>query len=217
MFHSWDIYISIGERLPVYSDHRNLTFYSENIRSNVKKYYLLYIKKHKECNASIILRYTKLPYTPKITNKKKSDHSFLYPSHRQHKNVPAKIVNPLVNAFSTEISLIFYCLFQIFRPSRKPFRDVTLYCKAAVSIELIDIISLVLKYIYVYHLILNIFLEITSKHICPYYFFKKRYLTRVNREKPIRRRNSVNISLFDWSSLVKHGNKTISNPCFSRT
>ena len=104
---------------------------------------------------------------------KKSDHNFLYPSDRQHKNVPVKIVNPLVNAFSTEISLIFYCLFQIFRPSRKPFRDVTLYCKAAVGIELIDIISLILKYIYVYHLILNIFLEITSKHICPYYFFKK--------------------------------------------
>ena len=149
-------------------------------------------------------------YPPKITNEKKSDHSFLYPSDRQHKNVPVKIVNPLVNAFSTEISLIFYCLFQIFRQSRKPFRDVTLYCKATVSIELIDIISLVLKCIYVYHLILNIFLEITSKHICPYYFFKKRYLTRVNREKPIRQRNSVNTSLFDWSSLVKHRNKTIS-------
>ena len=42
-----------------------------------------------------------------------------------HKNVPVKIINPLVNAFSTEISFIFYCLFQILRPSRKPFRDVT--------------------------------------------------------------------------------------------
>ena len=31
----------------------------------------------------------------------------------------------------------------------------------------------------------------------------------MNREKPIRLRNSVNISLFDWSSLVKQGNKTI--------
>ena len=112
---------------------------------------------HKECNASITLRYTKMPYPPKITNEKKSDHNFNYPSDRQHKNVPVKIVNPIVNAFSTEISLIFYCLFQIFRPSRKPFRDVTLYCKAAVSIELVDIISLVLKYIYVYHLILNFF------------------------------------------------------------
>ena len=50
----------------------------------------------------------------KITNEKKSDHNFCYPSDRQHKNVPVKIVNPLVNAFSTEISLIFYCLFQIF-------------------------------------------------------------------------------------------------------
>ena len=57
--------------------------------------------------------------------RKKSDHNFLYPSDRQHKHVPVKIVNPLVNAFSTEISLIFYCLFNIFRPSRKPFRDVT--------------------------------------------------------------------------------------------
>ena len=46
----------------------------------------------------------------------------------------------------------------MFRPSRKLFCDVTLYCKAAVSIELIDIISLVLKYIYVHGLILNIFL-----------------------------------------------------------
>ena len=62
---------------------------------------------------------------PKITNEKKSDHNFLYPSDRQHKNVPVKIANPLVNTFSTEISLIFYCLFQIFRPSRKPFCDVT--------------------------------------------------------------------------------------------
>ena len=57
--------------------------------------------------------------------RKKSDHNFLYTSHRQHQNVPVKIVNPSVNAFSMEISLIFYCLFQIFRPSRKPFRDVT--------------------------------------------------------------------------------------------
>ena len=102
---------------------------------------LLYIKKHKECNALTILCYTKMPYPPKITNEKKSDHNFLYPSNKQHKYVPVKIANPLVNAFSMEIFLIFYCLFQIFRPSRKPFRDVTLYCKAAVSIELIDIIS----------------------------------------------------------------------------
>ena len=159
-----------------------------------EKYSLIYIKKHKECNASVTLRYTTMPYPPKITNEKKSDHNFLYPSDRQHKNVPVKIVNPILNVFSTEIALIFYCLFQIFRPSRKPFCDVTLYCKAEVSIELIDIIGLVLKYIYVYHLILNIFLEITSKHICPYYFFKKRYLTCVNSEKHIRRHNSVNIS-----------------------
>ena len=60
----------------------------------------------------------------KITNEKESDHNFLYPSGRQYKNVPVKIVNPLVNAFPTEICLIFYFLFQIFRPSRKPFRDV---------------------------------------------------------------------------------------------
>ena len=58
------------------------------------------IYKHKECNASIILRYTKMLYPPKITNEKKSDHNFLYPSDTQHKNVPEKIVNPLVNAFS---------------------------------------------------------------------------------------------------------------------
>ena len=45
---------------------------------------------------------------PKIIDEKKSDHNFLYPSDRQHKTVPVKIVNPLVNAFSTEISLIFY-------------------------------------------------------------------------------------------------------------
>ena len=27
-----------------------------------------------------------------ITNKKKSDHNFLYPSDRQHKNLPVKII-----------------------------------------------------------------------------------------------------------------------------
>ena len=36
---------------------------------------------------------------PKITNEKKSNHNFLYPSDRQHKNVPVKITNPLVNTF----------------------------------------------------------------------------------------------------------------------
>ena len=158
----------------------------------MKKYSFLYIKKHKECNVSIILRYTKMPYPPKITNETKS---FLYPSDRRQKNVPVTIVDPLVNTSSTGITVIFYSFFNILGPSRKPFRDVTLYCKAAVSIELIDIIGLVLKYIYVYHLILFILI----------------YLTHVNREKPIRRRNSVNITVFDWSSLVKHGNKTI-NP-----
>ena len=44
-----------------------------------KKYSLLYIKKHKECNASITLRYTKMPSPPKITNETKSDDNFLYP------------------------------------------------------------------------------------------------------------------------------------------
>ena len=136
-----------------------------------KKYSLLYVKKHKECNVSIILRYTKMPYPPKITNETKSDHNFLYPRERRQKNVPVTIVDHLVNTSSTEITVIFYNFFNILRPSRKPFRDVTLYCKAAVSIGLIDIISMVLKYIYVYYLILNIFLEITSKHICLYYFF----------------------------------------------
>ena len=52
--------------------------------------------------------------------RKKSDHNFLYPRDRQHKNVPVNIVDPLVNAFPTEISLISYCLFHICRPSRKP-------------------------------------------------------------------------------------------------
>ena len=139
--------------------------------SKVRKYSLLYIKKHRECNVSIILRYTKMPYPPKITNETKSDHNFLYPRKRRQKNVPVTIVNHLVNTSWTEITVIFHNFFNILRPSRKPFRDVTLYCKAAVSIELIDIISLVLKYIYVYYLILSIFLEIISKHICLYYFF----------------------------------------------
>ena len=140
----------------------------------MKKYSLLYIKKHKECYVSIIqrLRYTKMPYPPKITNETKSDHNFLYPRERRQKNVPVTIVDPLVNTPSTEITVIFYNFFNILRPSRKPFRDVTLYCKAAVSIEL------------------------TSKHTCLYYFFLNIYLTRVNRGKPIRRRNSVNISRF---------------------
>ena len=78
-----------------------------------------------ECNASIILHYTKMPCPAKITKEKKSDHNLLYPSNRQHKTVPVKIIYPSVNAFSTEISLTFYCLFHIFRPSRKPFADVT--------------------------------------------------------------------------------------------
>ena len=116
-----------------------------------EKYSLLYIKKHKECNASIILRYTKMPYPPKISNKAKSGHNFLYRRERWQKNVPLKIVDPLVNTSSTEITVVIYRFFNILRPSRKPFRDVILYCKAAVSIELIDIISLVL----------NIFMYIT--------------------------------------------------------
>ena len=61
----------------------------------------------------------------KSPQKKNIDHNFLYPSNKQHKNVPVRIVDPLVNAISMEISLIFYCLFHIFRPSRKPFADVT--------------------------------------------------------------------------------------------
>ena len=50
--------------------------------------------------------YTKMPYPPKITNEKKSDHNFLYPSDRQHKHVPVKIVDPLVNAFSHILLLV---------------------------------------------------------------------------------------------------------------
>ena len=168
-------------------------------------------------------RYTKMPYPPKITNKTKGGHNFLYSREKRQKNVPVTIVDPLVNTSSMEITVIFYSFFNILRPSRKPFRDVTLYCKAAISIESTDIISLVLKYIYVYHLILNIFLEITSKHICPYYFFKKRYLTRLNREKPIRRRNSVNLSRFqivifnEARKLNYQPFKVPNNPWFSRT
>ena len=145
-----------------------------SVAKNVKKYSLLYVKKQKECNVLIILRNTKMPYPPKITNETKSSHNFLHPRERQQKNLPVTIVDPLVNTSSKEITVILYSFFNILKLSRKPFRDITLYCKAAVSIELIDIISLVLKYIYVYHLILNIFLEITSKHICPYYFKKKK-------------------------------------------
>ena len=37
------------------------------------------IKKHKECNATIILHYTKMPYPPKITNETKSGHNYLFP------------------------------------------------------------------------------------------------------------------------------------------
>ena len=144
------------------------------------------------------LRYTKVPYPPKITNITKSDHNFLNPRERRQKNVPVTIVDHLVKTSSTEITVIFYNFFNMIRPSRKPLCDITLYCKAAVSIALIDIIGQVLKYIYVYYLIISIFLEITSKHICLYYFFffKEIYLTRVNREKLIRRHNSVNISRF---------------------
>ena len=101
-------------------------------------------KKHKECNVSIILRYTKMPYPPKITNETKSSHNFLYPRERRQKNLSVTIIDPLVNTSSTEVTVVFYSFFNIPRPSRKPFRDVTLYCKAAVSVELIDIISLVI-------------------------------------------------------------------------
>ena len=66
------------------------------------------MKKHKECNASIILRYTNMPYPPKITNKTKSGHIFLYPRERRHKNVPVTIVDPLVNTSSSEITVIVY-------------------------------------------------------------------------------------------------------------
>ena len=69
--------------------------------------------------------YTKMPYPPKITNETKSDHNFLCPSDRQHKSVPVTIIDPLVNTFSTEISVIFYSFLTIFRPSREPFADVT--------------------------------------------------------------------------------------------
>ena len=53
-----------------------------------EKYSLLFIKKvkkHKESNASIILRYTKMPYPPKITNETKSGYNFLYTRERRQK------------------------------------------------------------------------------------------------------------------------------------
>ena len=77
----------------------------------MKKYSLLYIKKHKKCNVSIILRYTKMPYPTKITNETKSGPNFLYPRERRPKNVPVTIVDPLVNTSSTEITVIFYSFF----------------------------------------------------------------------------------------------------------
>ena len=52
------------------------------------------MKNHKECNVSIILRYTKMPYPPKITNETKTDHNFLDPRERRQKNVPVTIVDP---------------------------------------------------------------------------------------------------------------------------
>ena len=48
-----------------------------------EKYSLVYIKKRKECNASATPRCLTHPKSPT----KKSDHNFLYPSDRQHKNV----------------------------------------------------------------------------------------------------------------------------------
>ena len=96
-----------------------------------EKYSVLYIRKHKECNASIILRHSKMPDPPKISNKTKSGHNFLCPRERRQKNVPVTIVDPLENTSSTEITVIFYSFFNIHRPLRKPFHDITLYCKAA--------------------------------------------------------------------------------------
>ena len=86
----------------------------------------LYVKKHKECNASITLHYTKMLCLPKITNETKSDHNFLHP--RQHKNVPVTIVVSLVNSFLTDC--VNHC-----RPSasREPFADVSTV-KSAVNI-----------------------------------------------------------------------------------
>ena len=136
-------------------------------RTNIEKYLKLCTR-----NATSPLSSTtpRCPTHPKSPTKQKGSHNFLYPRERWQKNVPVTIIDPLVNTSLTEITVIFYSFFNILRPSRKPFCEVTLYCKAPVSVELFDIISLVLKYIYVYPLILNILLEITSKHICPYHF-----------------------------------------------
>ena len=40
-----------------------------------ERIFLGILEKHKECNASIILHYTKMPYPPKITKETKSDHN----------------------------------------------------------------------------------------------------------------------------------------------
>ena len=72
---------------------------------------------HQEC---------KMPFPPKITNKTKNDHKFLYPRDRQHKIVHVTIVDHLVNTFSMEKSVVFYSFFTVFRPSRKLFTDVKL-------------------------------------------------------------------------------------------
>ena len=63
---------------------------------------MLYLKKkspsvYKETqgsNASIILRYTKMPYLPKITSETKSGHNFLCPSERRYKPVYSFLVFP---------------------------------------------------------------------------------------------------------------------------
>ena len=84
-----------------------------------------YILKQKECKVPTIPYYNKTPYPPKITNETKGDHNFLYPSNTQHKNVPVTIIDPLLDTFSSEMSIIFYSFFDIYRPSRMVSADVT--------------------------------------------------------------------------------------------
>ena len=67
-----------------------------------------------------------LPTPNHQRNKKWSQfrlHNFLYSREIQHKNVPVTVISPLINTFSTEITIIVYSFFNIL--SLRPFDDVT--------------------------------------------------------------------------------------------
>ena len=78
-------------------------------------------KKHEECNASIVLRSTKVPYLLNSPTKQKVATISFTLAKDDKKNVPLTIVDPLVNTSSTEITVIVYSFLKILRPSRKPF------------------------------------------------------------------------------------------------